>query len=103
MPGHLHSFGNEKWPFADPQDTAVFCCSCVLNENSILRVVRDLHDGEWQMLCGRPTHQTDEPVVVGLGCIVENEPSLRGLSALPFGWCADRDSQNSPWTFSEDI
>ena len=102
MTSHSHSFGSKKWPFDDLQDAAVFCCSCVLAEYAILRVVRDLDDGEWQMLCGRPVHDAEDPVVVCFGCVVENDPSLRELSALPFGWCADRISRKSPWIISEN-
>jgi hypothetical protein len=93
-----HAHDLEHWPFADPENVAAICCVHVLERTRpILYVTHDEDDGGWQLLCGS-SHEPSEGRVVCLGCVVQHDKSLLGLSDLPLGWCADRPAADQPWS-----
>lgn len=75
----------------------VFCCEHVFrDERPVLYVCRE--DGDWQFLCGQGDHPaSSEPVVVGVGHLVEKDPSLNQLANLPMNWEAERGSIGDAW------
>lgn len=75
----------------------VFCCEHVFrHERSVLYVCRE--DGDWQFLCGQGDHaKTRDPMVVGVGHLIEWDPSLRALSDLPANFEAERGYQGDGW------
>lgn len=84
--------------------TPVFLCSHVYkNEKPVLLVCKE--DGDWQMLCGGEHDENEKPVVVGIGHLLEKDPSLTEIIDLPDNWEAERQSINHPWIrteFNED-
>jgi len=95
MSTHAHSFDG-RWPFADAENTAVFCCDHVFSENFPILYVTHDHDGDWQFLCGGQ-HSNAVPRLVCLGCMVEKDPTLWTLADMPLGWGADREAIGFHW------
>ncbi|WP_152565180.1 MULTISPECIES: hypothetical protein [Methylobacter] len=76
-------------------DLGVFVCPHVFKATRpILLVVHE--DGDWQCLCGGNDH-SDDGHLVGIGHLVERDPSLDELVDLPDGWEAERHSPEQPW------
>jgi len=75
----------------------VFCCEHVFrHERPVLYVCRE--DGDWQFLCGESDHSgSTEPVVVGVGHLVKDDPSLDEVASLPWNWEAERASKADTW------
>jgi hypothetical protein len=69
---------------------------CARRSAPILRVCHDADDGAWQFLHGGPVSEEDA-AVVGLGRMLERDPSLRELADLPEGWIAERADVGSAW------
>ena len=87
----------DEWPFEDPPNVAVLTVWAVLDGSApILRVCHDADDGAWQFLHGGPVSEKDA-ALVGLGRMLERDPSLRELADLPEGWIAERADIGSPW------
>lgn len=84
------------WPFQDPTNLGTFTTQEVLDGAPILYVTHD-YDGDWQF--HGPTDASDEtePMLVGLGCMVDQDASLKQLHDLPYGWCAYRNTADEPW------
>ena len=88
---------NERWPFADPPNVAVFTSKQIISGNAWIHYVsHDEDDGAWQF---HPVGFTTEEdaAVVGLGTIVRLDPALRELHDLPFGWVATREGPGEAW------
>ena len=83
-----------------PDNLAVFICSHVFeNEKPILLVCHE--GGDWQFLCGG-THRTDEkPKVVGVGHLVERDPSLNEIADLPLDFEAERSEVGAQWVITK--
>ena len=93
----------EGWPFIDPPDLAVITVAQVLRGAlPILYVAHDEDDGGWQFLTGEAVEVSDA-MVVGLGEIVEHDPSLAELADLPTGWCATRADRLSAWVRARGV
>jgi hypothetical protein len=95
--------GRERmsWPFSDPQNLGVFCCSSVFERGKpILRVAHD-YDGDWQFLDGAAREENELPKLVCFEHVVEWEPAILSLYDLPRGWCAERDSASEEWQRKE--
>jgi hypothetical protein len=84
------------WLFADPPNVATLTTRKVLEGYPILLVTHDLDDGAWQFLCGTTNDDADGRVV-GLGTIVDQDPSVIELADLPRGWRAWRRSPEDSW------
>ena len=86
-----------NWPFDQEKNVGAITTRQVLREgHPILRVVHYSDDNSWAFTCGT----TDDPadgLVVGMGCIVEHDPSLVTIADLPPGWGAWRASPDSDW------
>jgi hypothetical protein len=86
------------WKFDEPKNVAVFTTDRILRgETAILRVFHDHEDGAWQFLDNGELNN-ENAKIVGLGEIVELDPSLTELADLPLGWYAVRSSVNGSWT-----
>lgn len=89
------------WPFADPENTAVFTTRQVVERGlPILWVWHDADDGAWQFLCGT-TSDDEDLLVVGLAEIVRIDPSVASVADLPLGWKAWRPSPGDSWKRSD--
>jgi hypothetical protein len=74
-----------------------YVCTHVFNrERPVLLVTRP--DGDWCFLCG-DEHEDDASAyrVVGIGHVLEQDPSIETVLALAPGWDAERSASNQPW------
>jgi len=86
-----------NWPFADPKNVAVYTVKSVwLKKRPILYVYHNEDDGAWQFHADSVPDETDASIVA-LEEIVNLDNSVNELADLPFGWCAVRKNQTSPW------
>src|SRR5262249_51303476 len=91
------------WPFADPENLAVFTLKRIVRgESPILRVSHDEEDGSWQFLDGGEV-AVEEASLVSLRQMTHIDPSILGLADLPLGWVADRAGPGEPWQRSPAI
>jgi hypothetical protein len=96
MPAHAHRIAASEFPFALPQDTAVYASVRVLEHGMPIVVV--VHDtgGDWEFSCG----STDAPEhrhIACLGCVFDADPSLAKIADLPVGWAAWRETRDDAW------
>lgn len=93
---HEHDFPESEWPFSEPENVAAISTVQVFRRGfPILRVTHDA-DGDWQILCGT-TSDSEDGIVVCLGCAYQHDKSIGELADLPPGWFAWRESVESPW------
>ena len=86
-----------QWPFADPNDLAVYTLKRIIRgESPVLFVSHDEEDGAWQFLDGVEA-DVSEAAIVSLLNIVELDPSLLALADLPLGWSAQRSGPDEAW------
>ncbi len=81
--------------FAPNNLTSYICPHIFENSRPILLVVHD--DGEWQFLCGGNDHGHDCHIV-GIGHLVDRDPSINKCADLPNGFMAQRAALDQPWT-----
>ncbi|HXY55616.1 MAG TPA: hypothetical protein VEM40_13190 [Nitrospirota bacterium] len=90
-------YTEKQWPFTDSPKTAVYTTRDIIEKGKpILTVTHDQDDGAWQFHTSITTWATDA-TIVALEEIVFHDPSVVGLSDLPIGWMAIRDSRGEPW------
>ena len=88
---------SENWPFADPENLAVFTLKRIVRgESPILRVTHDEEDGGWQFLDGGEV-VVEEASLVSLRFVTQVDPSVLELADMPLGWVAERASPGEPW------
>jgi hypothetical protein len=88
------------WQFSDPRNRAVFTTKGLLQTRQpVLRVFRD-SDGDWQFLGAEEVNDSNCSIV-GLGAIVDYDPSLAELARMPPGWCAYRRTTTDNWVQQE--
>ncbi len=88
---------SDPWPFADPENLAVFTLRRIIRgESPILSVSHDEDDGRWQFLDGEEA-EIEDAALVCLGEMIRLDPSLLALADLPIGWSASRSSFQAPW------
>lgn len=85
------------YPFSDRPDMLVFTCIHVLEEGKpVTLVCHHFDDNAWEFLCDG--HHTDEDaLVISIGELCEQDPSLALLCDLPVGGCAVRESPAHAW------
>jgi hypothetical protein len=82
------------------KDFAVYCCRHIfLKERPVLLVIRD-PDGDWQFLCGGGD-DPDECHHVGVGHLLERDPSLEVMANLSVAAGAERRGVGSKWIYFE--
>ena len=88
---------NEGWPFDQDGNVAALTTCFVLDEDApVLRVVHYRDDHSWAFTCGT-TNDPDDGRIVGMGCLVEKDPTLRSIADLPPGWGASRNHVGTSW------
>ena len=83
--------------FPEESHHKAYVCNHVFDQTRpILLVSRP--DGDWCFLCGGD-HPDDESAykVVGIGHVLDQDPSLRLLDDLPPNWEAERTTIGQPW------
>jgi hypothetical protein len=87
------------WKFTDPPNLAVFTTQSILEgDDWISFVTHDSDDGGWQFI-GTAVVREQDARIVGLGEIVDLDPSIEELFDLPLGWRASRSSRTGSWRF----
>ena len=90
------------WPFDQPRTAAALSLARITpGGGPVLLVVRDADGGGFQFLDGSDCTAKDARVV-GLGRMIDADPTLRGLADLPPGWRAWRRSVNDVWVREPD-
>ena len=93
------SFGEQemRWSFDQERNVATVTTKQVIYENyPILSVVHYKDDHSWAFTCGS-TSKTEDLLIVGMGDVVDTDPTLVSISDLPPGWSAYRESINDEW------
>ena len=82
------------------RDYGVYTCPHIFRkERPILLVIRD-PDGDWQFLCGQEDDD-EECHLVGVGHLLDEDPSLNLVAELGAGTLAERDNMQQNWNFYE--
>jgi hypothetical protein len=83
-----------------PRNLRSFICSHVSEKTRpILLVVHE--DGDWQFVCGAADHAGDDGHLIGVGHLIDRDPSLNECADLPIGFVAERSAVGEPWLRSE--
>lgn len=81
------------------RDYGVYICEHIFrNTRPVLVCVRD-DDGSYQFLCGEDDPEEDVPHVVGVGHLLDRDPSLEVLANLEEGTLAVRTSAEGSWEY----
>jgi hypothetical protein len=88
----------KDWAFDQEPNVAAITTRQVLREaHPILHVVHYSDDHSWAFTCGT-TDDPEDGLVVGMGEILDMDPSLAGIADLPPGWIASREKVSGEWT-----
>jgi hypothetical protein len=75
---------------------ACYICDHIFrNERPVLLVAHE--DGDWSFLCGGEDHSGNWCNAVGMGHLLERDPSLNECSDLPDSFEAERASIGGAW------
>lgn len=84
----MNKFGSDHLP--------AFICSHIFeNSKPILLVSHE--GGDWQFLCGEIHDLDEKPKVVGIGHLVERDPTLNEIAQIPVDHEAEREKVGSGW------
>jgi hypothetical protein len=80
----------------DFHQKAYVCIHVFHRERPVLLITRP--DGDWCFLCG-DEHEEDASAyrVVGIGHVLEHDPSIEAVLDLAPGWDAERSARDQPW------
>lgn len=93
----MNKFQADDWPFADPQNVAVFTRKQVMRHGQpIVYVTHDEEDGAWQFHSDGDCSDEDA-MIVALSSVLRLDPTIAELADLPFGWTAWRPNADAPW------
>jgi len=85
------------YQFDQSRDTACITCSHVMSDGApVLFVTHDADDGGWQFLCGAE-HDIEDAIVIGMGSVIDLDPTLNSLHDMPEGYGATRDALGAQW------
>lgn len=88
----------EDWPFDQGPSIAAITTVGVLEQKlPILIVTHYSDDHSWAFTCGT-TNATEHGRVIGMGCALSLDPTLRAIADLPPGWTAWRDTVGGEWS-----
>ena len=93
------SFGESQmeWSFDQARNVATVTTRQVMREKfPILSVVHYAEDDSWAFTCGT-TNKSEDLMLVGMGEVVDLDPTLKEISDLPPGWSATRKSVKNNW------
>ena len=76
---------------------AVLVCSHIFAITKPILLVSHHEDGDWQFLCGGDLDENEKPKVVGIGHLLERDPSLNEISDLPIDYEAERNAIGEKW------
>ena len=92
----------EDWPLDQVANVAAISDVYVVEHHEpILLVTHYAHDHCWAFLSGRET-SVENGRVIGMGCALAMDASLREIVDLPPGWSAERTSVGAAWVRERD-
>lgn len=86
------------FPFTDRPDLLVLTCTHVLCGGDVTLVCHHFNDNAWEFVCGG-THTEEDAVVLSVGELCTDDPTLHLVCDLPVGACAQRESRRHAWRF----
>lgn len=87
----------QNWPFDQAKNVAAITTVNVIEKDfPIVMVIHYADDHSWAFLCGT-TDNPDDGRVIGMGEVVEIDPTLVEIADLPPGWSAWREQVGEPW------
>lgn len=90
------------FPFSDKKNSITLTCTHVMiDEMPILYASHDA-DGIWQFLCGQEDDENDA-LVLELIQLYERDKTIAGVSHMPRGFFAIRETVKSEWQIYKDI
>ena len=90
------------WPFdQEPQTAAITTVGVTDNHLPILAVQHYKDEHTWGFFCGT-TEESGDKRAIGMGEILELDPSLRSIANLPPGWIARRVTIDGDWAKEPD-
>ena len=90
------------WEFDQERNVAAITTRQVVHDDlPILNVAHYEDDHSWAFTCGT-TGKSEDLMVVGMGQIVDMDPTLHSIADLPPGWSAYRESVNGEWNRVKD-
>jgi hypothetical protein len=93
---------NMDWKFDQARNVATVTTNKVmLEKHPILMAVHYEEDDSWAFTCGT-TNKSEDLMLVGMGEVVDLDPTLGSIADLPPGWSAERKSVDSSWVRSKD-
>jgi hypothetical protein len=92
-----------KKNFKEPSSTPVFTTKFILNDKQdITTVYHYAEDGVWQFDSNDQYNRYEEVVkIVGLGEIINLDPSILEIADLPLGFFAKRNSKKDSWVINK--
>ena len=86
-----------------PYHRKAYVCIHVFDKSKPVLLI-DRTDGDWSFLCGQ-AHADNASMyrVVGIGHVINDDPSLAALLDLPANWEAERGSISEPWIRTPSI
>jgi hypothetical protein len=79
-----------------PSNLKSYICAHVFDSTRpVLLVVHE--DADWSFLCGGTDHSDADYRVVGIGHLIDRDPSLNEVSDLASGFGAERSAIGQPW------
>jgi hypothetical protein len=88
--------------FSEPPNTATFVCTHVWRDRAPILWVSHDAEGDWQFLCGGVHDDVAEAMVIGLGHVVERDPSVKLVANMCTSHVAERADANSDWTVRDE-
>jgi hypothetical protein len=80
-----------------PSNLGVIICTHVHDASRPVLLIAHGAEG-WDFVCGRRDHEgADDFHLVGVGHLIDRDPSLNECADLPLGFAAERPSVGSPW------
>jgi len=87
----------EKWPFDQAPNVAAITTRQILDDGfPILSVVHYAKDHSWAFCCGTSI-ATEDGRVIGMGTVLDLDPTLVEIADLSPGYRATRKAVGEPW------
>ncbi|WP_133180191.1 hypothetical protein [Shewanella decolorationis] len=97
---HTHLYKKEDWPFDFSDDTLAVTTKYVMNGDRPIVEVLHWDDGGWQFMCNS-TNDSDDGMVICMGCIFEKFPWISRFKGLKSGYLSFYEIESGEWVIQE--
>ncbi|MCQ2417104.1 MAG: hypothetical protein MJ071_04750 [Oscillospiraceae bacterium] len=84
------------FPFSERPDLLVLTCTHILEGSDIKLVCHHFDDNTWEFMCGA-SHTEEDAIVLSVGELCAEDPSLNLLCDMPVGAAASREDKQHAW------